>query len=123
MAAKKKISLPEEPLKLYNQLIELHPDIERKGASMPYTSVNGHMFSFLDKTGTVSLRLSEEDRESFIAKYNTKLSVQHGRIMKEYVLIPEALLKKTEVLLEYLKISNNYVKSLKPKPTKKKKTK
>jgi hypothetical protein len=123
MAAKKKITLPEEPLKLYNQLIALHPEIERKGATMPYTSVNGHMFSFLDKTGTMSLRLSKDDRAHFITKYNTKLSEQHGRIMKDYVLVPETLLKQTETLLEHLKISYDYVKSLKPKPTKKKKIK
>ncbi|MFT5265293.1 MAG: hypothetical protein ACI8YQ_004044 [Polaribacter sp.] len=48
--------------KLYDKLIAANPAIERKGKSMPYTSVNGHMFSFLSKEGTMGLRLSREDR-------------------------------------------------------------
>ena len=36
-------------LKYYTQLIETNPDVDRKGASMPYTSLNSHMFSFLSK--------------------------------------------------------------------------
>jgi len=53
-------------LKLYENLNELFPDIDRKGKSMPYTSLNGHMFSFLDKNGIMGLRLAAEDRENFI---------------------------------------------------------
>lgn len=40
--------------------------------------------------------------------------------MKEYVVVPESLLKKTSELKVYLGMSYDYVKTLKPKPTKKK---
>ena len=40
--------------------------------------------------------------------------------MKEYVVVPEALLMKTQELKEYFDISYEYVGSLKQKPTKKK---
>jgi hypothetical protein len=40
--------------------------------------------------------------------------------MKEYVVVPDDMLKKTEVLKKYFDISYGYVSSLKPKPTKKK---
>ncbi len=39
--------------------------------------------------------------------------------MKEYVAVPDALLKKTRELQKYLELSYAYAKTLKPKPTKK----
>ncbi|MEO8229338.1 MAG: hypothetical protein ABI628_06195 [Chloroflexota bacterium] len=42
-----KASVPAERLQLYDRLIAAVPGVVRKGASMPYTSVNGHMFSYL----------------------------------------------------------------------------
>ena len=41
----------KEKLKLYDKLIDTNPNFERKGKTMPYTSVNGHMFSQLNKAG------------------------------------------------------------------------
>ncbi len=37
--------------------------------------------------------------------------------MKEYVQVPEALLKKTSELRKFFNLSYKYVSSLKPKPT------
>lgn len=106
---------------LYDLLIDSIPEIERKGKTMPYTSVNGHMFSFLSKEGVMGLRLSEDDRESFIETFRSSLMEQHGRVMKEYVVVPDSLLRETEKLSEFLRRSFTYVSSLKPKPTKKQK--
>jgi len=39
----------EETLELYDKLIAALPGVERKGATMHYTSLNGNMFSFLTK--------------------------------------------------------------------------
>ena len=44
-------------LQLYERLVSTNPNVERKGASMPYTSLNGHMFSLLTKEGKLVLRL------------------------------------------------------------------
>ncbi len=107
--------------KLYDQLIAANPTIERKGKTTPYTSINGHMFSFLSKEGEMGLRLSENDREDFIQNFKARLMEQHGRVMKEYVAVPDALLQDTDQLSEYLQKSLQYVSGLKPKPTKKKK--
>src|SRR5262245_42442244 len=46
-----------DALSRYEKLIATNPNVERKGATMPYTSLNGHMFSFLTKTGKLALRL------------------------------------------------------------------
>jgi hypothetical protein len=40
--------------------------------------------------------------------------------MKEYVTVPDSLFKNTKVLGKYLDMSRVYIKTLKPKPTKKK---
>ncbi len=107
-------------LALYEKLIATNPNVDRKGATMPYTSVNGHMFSFLTKEGIMALRLPSPERESFLEKYKTKLCVQHGAVMKEYVEVPDALLEETQELKAFYEISYAYVSALKPKPTKKK---
>ncbi len=105
---------------LYDQLVATIPSIERKGKTTPYTSVNGHMFSFLAKDGSIGLRLTKEDRDAFIVEYTTKLMVQHGKVMKEYVLIPEVLLNDVKLLSHYFELSYSYVSNLKPKSSKKK---
>jgi TfoX/Sxy family transcriptional regulator of competence genes len=40
--------------------------------------------------------------------------------MREYVTVPNELLKNTNELQQYLELSYEYVKTLKPKPSKKK---
>jgi TfoX/Sxy family transcriptional regulator of competence genes len=113
--------VPQEKLDLYCQLIDMHPDIERKGGvKLPYTSHNGNMFTLLTKEGKVALRLGKADREAFIEKYNSRLCEQYGTVMKEYVEVPDALLANPAELQPYLALSYAYVQTLKPKPTKKK---
>jgi hypothetical protein len=108
-------SIPTGNLELYERLVATTASVERKGATMPYTSVNGHMFSFLTKEGKLALRLPTGDREAFLKKYKTKLCEQHGTVLKEYVEVPDALLKKTAELKPYFDQSYAYVASLKPK--------
>ncbi|MEM7029594.1 MAG: hypothetical protein AAF629_08515 [Chloroflexota bacterium] len=112
---------PEDKIALYDQLVASHPDIVRKGKTSPYTSVNGHMFSYLSKTGTAAIRLPKTEREAFLEKYDTTLDEQYGAVMKEYVQVPDHLLQDIDALKPYLTLSFEYVKSLKPKPTKRKK--
>ena len=106
---------------LYDALLATNPAVERKGATMPYTSVNGNMFSLLTADGTLALRLSTSDREAFLKKYKTTLCEQYGAVMKEYVRVPATLLPNTRELAKYLALSYQYARSLKPKPTTKRK--
>src|SRR5262245_4293499 len=106
-----------DPLELYDALVATNPKVERKGASMPYTSVNGHMFSFLTKANKLALRLPAEEREAFLKKHRTTLCEQHGVVMAEYVLAPDDLLSKTAELKPYFDLSYAYVAGLKPKAT------
>jgi TfoX/Sxy family transcriptional regulator of competence genes len=122
MSTPKKPDIPADKLALYEKLIATMPEIERKGAANPYTSLNGHMFSLLlGPKGVMALRLPEEEREKFLKKHNTTLYEAYGAVMREYVTVPDALLKNTKALEKYLAMSYAYVKTLKPKPTTKKK--
>ena len=103
----------------YDKLIAKFPDIERKGAANPYTSLHGSMFSLLHE-GEMALRLPEGERELFLKKYKTKLYEAYGAVMKEYVAVPDELLGNTKELSKYLALSYGYARKLKPKATKKK---
>jgi hypothetical protein len=107
----------DEALALYEKLVATNPAVERKGATMPYTSLNGHMFSVLHKDGSVGLRLPAAELQTFLTKHATKLSVQYGIVLKEYAVVPDALLRKTKELASWFETSRAYVASLKPKPT------
>ncbi len=117
---KARSEIPPEAMALYDRLIGTKPEIERKGVGLPYTSVNGHMFSFLTGSGVLALRLPREEREKFIAKHRTTLVEAHGKVLKEYVAVPEALFKDTDELAKYLDISYKYTSALIPKQTRKK---
>jgi TfoX/Sxy family transcriptional regulator of competence genes len=121
MATKKESKKDAGKLAVYEKLIASNPEIERKGDTIPYTSLNGHMFSLLGKDGSLGFRLSKEDREAFLKKYRSALLIQYGIVMKEYVSIPDSLLNQPKELKKYFDQSWDYVKSLKPKPTSKKK--
>ena len=121
MAKKNELTISTNKVALYDKLIATNPDIERKGDTNPYTSYNGHMFTNLTPEGVLVIRLPEKEREIFIKKYKTKLMESYGVIRKEYVVVPESLLKKTNELKPYLDISYSYIKTLKPKPATKNK--
>lgn len=114
-------STPSDTLALYDKAVAALPGVERKGAAMPYTSLNGHMFSFITKEGQVALRLPDDERKAFVKRFKSQPCVQNGSVMKEYVLVPESLLKKSADLGKYLTASRDYVGSLKPKSTKREK--
>ncbi len=106
---------PAGKLELYEALVATNPAIQRKGKTMPYTSLNGNMFSFLAQSGFVGIRLPKDEREAFLKKYHTTLFETHGTVLKEYVTVPGELLENTGELKKYFDLSFEYVKTLKPK--------
>jgi len=115
-----KKELSNDRVALYDRLIATRPGIQRKGDANPYTSLNGNMFTLLHQ-GRLAIRLSEDERDKFLKKYKTSLFEAYGTVMKEYVAVPDSLLENTKELSKYLDLSHNYAKTLKPKPTTKKK--
>jgi hypothetical protein len=102
-------------LALYDELLTHTPEIERKGKNMIYTSDNGYMFSLLNKAGEIGIRLPKDFRKEHVDDLGDAIYKSYGAVMKDYVLIPEALLKNPEKFAFYLRESHKYVKSLKPK--------
>lgn len=100
---------PADRLELYEAAVARVEGLERKGAKMPYTSRNGHMTSFLDKEGSVAIRLSPREREAFFSNYDSGVAVQYGREMKEFAVVPDSLLADTVEFAEWLKRGNDWV--------------
>jgi len=113
----------DDRLSLFEKLLATNPNVERKGDTIPYSSLNGHMDCDLSTDGFVALRLPAGIREEFLEKYKTTLVTAYGIIQKEYVTVPDPLLKKTNELKHYFDISYDYISKLKPKPTAKSKKK
>lgn len=108
---------PAVSVALYDALVATQPGVVRKGATMPYTSANGNMFSMLSPDGTLALRLPSPEREEFLQRYRTSSCVQHGAVLKEYVRVPPALLSRTKELAEHFARSHRYACTLKVKAT------
>jgi hypothetical protein len=118
MATPKPAGPPAAKIALYERLIATELRAERKGASMPYTSVNGHMYSYLSPEGRLALRLPDDLRQTFLTTYDAKLREAHGHVQVSYVEVPDGLLAATGELQPFFAASYAYVSSLKPKPKK-----
>jgi TfoX/Sxy family transcriptional regulator of competence genes len=118
-AKAKKSGVPSDKLEVFDKLIAVRPEIERKGANNAYAAVNGNMFLLMQADGVLAIRLPEDERGEFLKKYKAKLHEAYGAVMKEYVAVPEAALGKTKEMQKYVAASYDYAKSLKAKPTKK----
>ena len=111
---------PPQALELYAAVVEgSNGDSTVKGAKNPYTARNGHMFSFLDVDGAMALRLPDELRDEFLARYESGPVIQYGSVMRGYVSVPADLLTKTDELREWFDRSYEWIGTLEPKPTKK----
>lgn len=113
----------KEKVALYEKLVTSHGKAELKGDTIPYSSLNGHMYSMLTKGDEVAIKLPEDAMEKFKVKYKTKHPEQYGIIQTKFVVVPDSLLKKTNELKPYFEVSYNYVAGLKAKVTTKPKKK
>jgi hypothetical protein len=104
-------------LPAFDRVIATRPEVSRKGAKIPYTSLNGNMSSYLADDGTLVLRLGADDRAAFLKRYATRLHEAYGTVQKEYVDVPPELLEATDELAPWFAMSVAYVGGLRPKPT------
>lgn len=110
---------PATALEKYSAVVEASSgDSIVKGAKNPYTSRNGHMFSFLAADGTMALRLSAELGEEFQERYESGPVLQYGSVMRGYVSVPGDLLETTKDLVAWFDKSYEWIGTLEPKPTK-----
>ena len=86
------------------------------GASGPY-SFEWELKSVNAKGFDLRLRLPPDERVAFMKKYKTKVVVQHGVVMKDFVAVPPGLLARTAELKKYLAISRGFANQLGTKQT------
>lgn len=112
---------PPEKLEQYTAVVEQSESgAEVKGAKNPYTSRNGHMFSFIDADGTMALRLSDELTDQFRSSYESGDVIQYGATMRGYSSVPAELLAEADTLALWFDRSWEWIGTLPAKPTKRK---
>lgn len=107
-----------EKLAAFQSLVGRVPDVDLKGKKTAYTSMNGNMFSFLSPQGELAFRLSAEDRADFLERYPGATVEQYGKLMKDYVQVPDALLTDQRALSSLFEQTLENARKLRPKPTK-----
>jgi hypothetical protein len=110
-------TIPGASLEAYDRLIATRPEVTRKGASIRYTSLNGHMTSYLTDTGSLVLRLAPDDRARFLEEHRTTLHTAYGTVQKEFVDVPDALFADTAAIAPWFAAGLDWIGGLKPKPT------
>jgi len=104
----------QEKLAHYQRLVQSIAGVECKGDANPYTSVNGHMFSYLHPSGAMALRLPQPQRDVFLESHKATLFQAYGVVQKEYVTVPDELLTDSRQLKKYFLLSYEYVSTLVP---------
>jgi TfoX/Sxy family transcriptional regulator of competence genes len=112
------------PNELISFLAEITRDINcqpKKMFGYPAYFINNNMFicAFQD---SLIIRLSEKDKAKVLKQYKNIIEFEpmSGRVMKEYVEIPETLYRDKTAFPKILNMSVKYVSSLPPKPKDKK---
>jgi TfoX/Sxy family transcriptional regulator of competence genes len=111
---------PDWIKELFADAISYLPEAEtRKMFGYPSAFVNGQMFCCIFGS-RMMLRLSEDERAKFIKLPDAKpFEMAPGRGLKEYVDVPEAIMKKPAELRKWLKKSTGYASTLPPKTKRK----
>ena len=111
---------PPQALARYRAVVEAaRSEAEIKGAKNPYTSRNGHMFSFLTPDGSMALRLSEKLGARFQSEHESGPVTQYGSVMRGYVSVPAGLLAEPAELAVWFDKAWDWIGSLPAKPTRK----
>jgi TfoX/Sxy family transcriptional regulator of competence genes len=112
---------PAETISTFEKIVPAIAGVEkRKMFGLPCVFVNSNMFMGVHQDN-IFLRLSKNDRESFLKIEGSKpFEPMPGRIMKEYAVLPEWILKNEngEILNDWVYKSFEYTASLPPKEKK-----
>src|SRR6266849_2169574 len=112
---------PQSLIDLFDESVPSSVTVyRRKMVGYPAAFANGNLFIGLHHTDFI-MRLSEEDRTRFSAKYGERIfEPMKGRPMREYVRLPEELLTDVRKRAPWIKRSMEYAEGSKPKARRKK---
>lgn len=109
---------PEALVAIFDEAMPEPPATKRKMFGFPAGFVNGNMFMGLFEDSMI-LRLAPESREELIQVHGGKLfAPMAGRVMKEYVVLPDAILRDRHELSSWVGKALVYGESLVPKAAK-----
>jgi TfoX/Sxy family transcriptional regulator of competence genes len=109
---------PEELVATFDDVMPGRPATKRKMFGFPAGFVNGNMFMGLFENSMI-LRLPLESRDELIQRHGAKLfEPMAGRVMKEYVALPESLIRDREQLAAWVAKALVHAESLEPKAAK-----
>ena len=108
---------PPESVAFYEALLATIPAIERKGATMPYTSVNGNMFSGLFGSA-VGVKVSDADRAELEQVDGTGPYGPAERPMSGWTTLPDAWRRHPDQVTEWMGRADAHVSTLPPKKPK-----
>lgn len=114
---------PSEELSKFLEESTASFDVKKKTMfGCPVFFANDNMFTGVFENDTF-IRLSEKDRTKIFSEYDEVMPFEpfKGRIMKEYVVLPDHLYNDPEKFRELLNLSYDYVSSLPSKKAKPKK--
>jgi len=116
------VSTPDyaNALTRYEEIVGEYPGLKVKGAANKYTSMNGNMFSALQKDGMLTLRLSEAEKADYNAANGTDDVISHGAVLRGYVYVTPEIWSDDAKLRALFKQCVAHAETLKPKPTKNK---
>lgn len=111
---------PQGLVDLFATTVPEGPDVERRTMfGYPAAFVRGHLFAGLHQESFI-LRLSEPDRECAMVEHGARpFEPLPGRRMRDYVVVPAAVLSERRRLDEWIARAMHYVASIPrrhPKP-------
>jgi TfoX/Sxy family transcriptional regulator of competence genes len=115
---------PSELIVRFHAVLPNDPAVERRQMfGYPCAFVNGHMFTGLHQENMI-VRLNDADRARLLNLPGSGIfEPMPGRPMREYGIVPPAVIADDRAVAKWLKLGLDYLKSIPPKQKKAKKTK
>lgn len=120
VAAKKKgmpkwTKAPEELAAAFTKAAEAVPGaVVRKMFGYPAAFLSGNMFAGIFQDGVI-VRLPQEMREALVEQGGRSFEPMPGRVMKEYVVLPENMARSPQLLHDWIGESASFARTLPPK--------
>jgi hypothetical protein len=110
---------PKELVERFKAVMDGFPGVERRQMfGYPCAFANGRMLTGLFESSWI-VRLPDDARAEMLMLEGARpFEAMPGRPMREYVVVPEAIVQDTSALLPWLERSLAYVSMLPPKPPK-----
>ena len=111
---------PETLVAHFARAIEPIPGVQtKKMFGYPAAFVNGNMFSSLFQSSVI-VRLSDSDRTACANRYGARpFEPMPGRTMREYIVLPDEIVRSASALAAWLHKGHAYAASLPPKGSRK----